>query len=334
MLGLVLAVGTSAAAADTGGYPYATVPCVYSPYATTGSGYWCSGYNWGTIRNNTGNASELSPYGYDYRNCTDYAAWKLASLGVQPAQYKGLGNANTWGTNATAHGVVSNTTPAVGSVAVSTAGSFGHVAFVTAVGGSQITVSQYNQPQDGTYTTQTGTPASLGFSSFDHFERYETTAGGTSGASSGDRFFLADVNGDGRRDLVIFHPSDGSWWVALSSGTGFWPPTEWAYGHGVGSTNQFVADVNGDGKADEVTYYASTGTWYAGTSSGSGFWPETEWAHGHGVGSTIQLLGDSTGDGKADEIVGWPSTGDWWVGASSGSGFWPEAHWASGSPYG
>jgi surface antigen len=141
------------------------------------------GYNWGTIRNNMGNASELSPHGYDYRNCTDYAAWKLASLGVQPAQYQGLGNANTWGTRAAAHGVVNNTTPAVGSVAVSTAGSFGHVAVVVAVTGGQITVSQYNQQQDGNYNTQTGTPASLGFRSFDHFEAYESvsaTGGGLS----------------------------------------------------------------------------------------------------------------------------------------------------------
>jgi hypothetical protein len=37
-VGLVSAVGASAAAADSGGYPYATVPCVYSPCATTGSG--------------------------------------------------------------------------------------------------------------------------------------------------------------------------------------------------------------------------------------------------------------------------------------------------------
>jgi surface antigen len=176
----VVVGNASPAAADTGGYPYYNMPCVVPPYGTTGTGYWCSGYNWGTIPNNTSNASELSPYGYDYRNCTDYVAWKLSTLGVQPAQYKGLGNADTWGSNAASHGLVDNGSPKVGSVAVSTAGTFGHVAFVTAVNGTNITVSQYNYGEDGNYSVQSGTAAGLGFSSFVHFEQYESGGGGGS----------------------------------------------------------------------------------------------------------------------------------------------------------
>jgi len=153
--------------------------------------YWCPGYDWGTVEVPAGTstsatlttaevAGQLSPYNYGYRNCTDYVAWKLASLGVKPAQYGGreyspLGDGKTWGTNAAAHGVANNATPAVGSVAVDPSGEFGHVAFVTAWNGTDITVSQYNYNEDGNYTTQTGTPASLGFTSFDHFEKYETT---------------------------------------------------------------------------------------------------------------------------------------------------------------
>jgi surface antigen len=231
-VGLALAAGVGTASADTGGYPYASVPCVYSPHATTGSGYWCSGYNWGTIRDNASSASELSPYGYDYRNCTDYVAWKLASLGVQPAQYTGLGNANTWGARAGAHGVVSNGSPAVGSVAVSTAGSFGHIAFVTAANGSQITVSQYNQPQDGTYTTQTGTPASLGFSSFDHFEGYEGTGGAASG-TAGPASSLAFTRSDG----TFVRSGDGAPWQQIMTS----PATDIS----VSATR--VALVNSDG---------------------------------------------------------------------------------------
>src|SRR5439155_19136468 len=77
------------AKADTGDYPYVNMPCVWPPYATTGTGNWCkevnkkgkiiSDYDWGTIHNNNTGRSELSPYGYDYRNCTDYVAWKVAS---------------------------------------------------------------------------------------------------------------------------------------------------------------------------------------------------------------------------------------------------------------
>src|SRR5262245_17650628 len=83
----VVLIPSATAATATGGYPYWKMPCVVPPYGTTGTGYWCAGYNWGTIPNNTTNASELSPYGYDYRNCTDYVAWKLSTLGVRPAQY-------------------------------------------------------------------------------------------------------------------------------------------------------------------------------------------------------------------------------------------------------
>jgi surface antigen len=60
-----------------------------------------------------------------------------------------------------------------------TAGLLGHVAFVTGVNGSQITVSQYNYHEDGNYSTQSGAPGQLGFSSFVHFEMYEV-GGGTS----------------------------------------------------------------------------------------------------------------------------------------------------------
>src|ERR1022692_3741859 len=168
------------ASADAGGYPYYNMACVVSPYGTTGNGpNWCAGYNWGTIRNNTSAASELSPYGYDYRNCTDYVAWRLSTLHVKPAQYKGLGNAKAWGANASGNGLVDNGVPAVGSVAVDTTGTFGHVAFVTAVKGNTITVAQYNRGEDGNYSAQSGTPGQLGFSSFVHFERYESGSPGT-----------------------------------------------------------------------------------------------------------------------------------------------------------
>lgn len=158
---------------STGDYPYSTVPCIWAPYATYGTGYWCRGFDWGTIRDTATAASEESPYGYPYRNCTDFVAWKLTMLGVPPRRFWGLGNADTWGTHARAHGVRNNSTPAVGAVAVTTAGPYGHVAFVTRVFDGRITVVQYDRGQDGAYSTQTGTPRALGLTSFDHFEGYE-----------------------------------------------------------------------------------------------------------------------------------------------------------------
>ena len=112
----------------------------------------------------------LSPYGYYYRNCTDYVAWRLVDSGVKASKVSGLGNANTWDDNAPGRGVTVNSSPTVGSVAISNAGSFGHVAYVTAVGGGNITVAEYNHAGTGVYGTRTGLPTTLGFSHFAHFE--------------------------------------------------------------------------------------------------------------------------------------------------------------------
>jgi len=52
--GLTL-VEASPALADTGWYPFAATPCIWSPYATSGPlpqgqlDYWCPGYDWGTV---------------------------------------------------------------------------------------------------------------------------------------------------------------------------------------------------------------------------------------------------------------------------------------------
>jgi surface antigen len=206
----------SGSPADTGGYPYWDTQCIWAPYATEGSGYWCSNYDWGTIRNNATVMSLISPFGYSYRNCTDYAAWKLSSLGVPSDRYEGLGNANTWGAHAPANGVAVNGTPAIGSIAVDTSGEFGHVAFVAGISGSVITVTQYNVAGDGNYTVQTGTPGQLGFSEFVHFEVFE------SGLPRPLRLGAPSLRG-----LVAGHPVS-----APAAAAGGSPPYSWSFAGG------------------------------------------------------------------------------------------------------
>ena len=41
----ITVVTTVPAKADTGDYPYASIACVWSPYATTGTGNWCKKVN-------------------------------------------------------------------------------------------------------------------------------------------------------------------------------------------------------------------------------------------------------------------------------------------------
>jgi surface antigen len=177
----VMLIGTGVAAAPsalaaTGGYPYYAMPCEHAPYASSGTGYWCANYDWGPKHTQAYNdPSEISRYGYAYRNCVDFVAWKVASLGVPAAQYKGLGNAKNWASPASAHKLTVDTTPAVGAAAVQTTGTYGHVAYISAYNAKThvITVEEYNYRQDGTYDTRSGTLSGLGFSKVVHFEKYE-----------------------------------------------------------------------------------------------------------------------------------------------------------------
>ncbi len=178
---------SNAAGGDTGGYPYADMPCVWAPYATDGTGHWCMapggtaadpGACWGTVRDSCITGWYSEEYLYAYRNCTDYVAWRLASLGVKPALFPHPGNGKDW----VSAPVTVDENPAVGAVAISTSGAFGHVAFVESVDGTRISVSEYNNytgpnpNADGKYGTRTGDWRKLGFTRFAHFEQYETAA--------------------------------------------------------------------------------------------------------------------------------------------------------------
>jgi surface antigen len=152
--------------------------------------------------------------------------------------------------------------------------------------------------------------------------------------ANASRYFLADVNGDGKADIAAYFAATGDWVVGLSSGSGFWPPTLWAANEGTassGTTNEFVADVNGDGRADVVTFDEASGNWFVDESSGSGFWgPPSPWIGGDGVGSTTQVVADFNGDGKADAGVYFASNGNWYVGLSTGTYFGYPGQWSAG----
>lgn len=172
-IGMVAAL-PGKASAEKSGYPFGGKPCVHAPYAVQNTHVnWCPNYDWGDRPNDTSRANVISPYGYYYRNCTDYAAWKVASLGVGPAQYRGLGDAKQWAAPPAKNGLRVDSTPAVGAVAVRTSGVYGHVAFVEAIEPSgAITVSEYNKHADGNFGVRSGMPVSLGFTHFVHFEAY------------------------------------------------------------------------------------------------------------------------------------------------------------------
>ena len=84
------------------------------------------------------------------RQCTSFAAFRLSSVNdfELPGAY---GNAKEWGYRARREGYRVDNIPAVGSIAWSTAGGYGHVAWVSNVMGDQIEIEEYNYGYTGAY---------------------------------------------------------------------------------------------------------------------------------------------------------------------------------------
>ncbi|KAL1612146.1 hypothetical protein SLS60_000369 [Paraconiothyrium brasiliense] len=91
-------------------------------------------------------------------SCTSFVAYRLNKAGVKfTNHYKGEGwhDADSWNEAAKKAGVKVNSTPKVGSVAQTDAGTRGHVAWVTKVGKKTVTVEEYNWNHPNKYGTRT-----------------------------------------------------------------------------------------------------------------------------------------------------------------------------------
>jgi surface antigen len=93
--------------------------------------------------------------------CTSFVAWRINErLDVKfHNQYKGVnwGNANTWKNAAKETGVKVNNTPKPGCIAQTDkgGGGAGHVAWVSAVKGDEVTIEEYNYRNPEGYGTRT-----------------------------------------------------------------------------------------------------------------------------------------------------------------------------------
>jgi surface antigen len=141
----------------TGNYPYANAVCLNSDGCGGGSS---SPYNWGYPPDH--------PYdeaGWQYRNCTSYAFWRLAQVSSItltwasfPAVYNSGGKIkySVLGNDFSRAGYRVDHDPNGDAVlAVNTDGNFGHIMYVEAVVNGQAVVSQYNAAGDGLYSTGT-----------------------------------------------------------------------------------------------------------------------------------------------------------------------------------
>jgi len=119
---------------------------------------------------------------------------------------------------------------------------------------------------------------------------------------------VADFDGSGVTDKVVFRPSNGEWFVLLSNGSGVFMQ-QW----GMSGDIPVPGHYSGGSKADIAVWRPSTGTWYVIPSSN----PSTPIIQQWGGTGDIPVPGDYDGDGKTDIAVWRPSTGTWYVIPSS-----------------
>jgi surface antigen len=105
------------------------------------------------------NCSGVDKWNYYKCQCTSFVAQRINQrLGIHfTNQYKGAawGNANSWDNAAKATGVKVDGTPKPGAIAQTNAGSYGHVAWVSAVNGNTVTIEEYNWVKKEKYSVRT-----------------------------------------------------------------------------------------------------------------------------------------------------------------------------------
>lgn len=151
--------------------------------------------------------------------------------------------------------------------------------------------------------------------------------------------YVADMNGDGRSDLIAIGWNQVYVALTKSDGSGSYAPTEWvtgdfAYNQGWRTDRhvRLFADVDGDGKSDLVAF-GEDGVWVA-KSTGSGLLPKVKWTSEFGyntgwrVNMHVRCLADVNGDGKAD-IVGFGESQTYVALAKASGGFQTAQPWTS-----
>ena len=143
---------------------------------------------------------------------------------------------------------------------------------------------------------------------------------------------LADVNGDGRLDIVG-RDSCGDWWATTNRTGNFTNQYLGHFSSAIAWQNVMLGDLDGDHAADIVGRDAATGNWIAiRSTAGKAVQAIANWNPANSY-QNVSLI-DITGDGRAD-IVGRDNHGDWWTATQVGSRFTNRyiASWDAAAPW-
>jgi len=139
------------------------------------------------------------------------------------------------------------------------------------------------------------------------------------------QFLTADVNGDGRSDILQTFRGWGSTPTCLSSGAG-WScsnPASTVYNWGTAEQRYLTGDFNGDGRQDTVQVFRQWGSIPLCTSTGAGWSCSNPAATIYDWGSAEQrfMTGDFNHDGRSDVFQVYRKWGSIPVCTSTGAGW-------------